>query len=48
MAKKIQLSTQIEKYMSKFGLNPVDRAKLAMQLNPPEKDDEDNPFSGKL
>ena len=48
MAKKIQLATQMDKQMSKFGLSPVDRAKLVQSLQAPKDNEGSNPFSDRL
>lgn len=49
ITKKAQAFTQMDRMMSKFGLSPVDRAKLIQNMQPEEKDDaEENPFAGRL
>lgn len=45
--KKNHAFVQMDKMMGKFGLSPVDRAKLVVSLQT-EDNEGDNPFSGKL
>lgn len=48
MAKKIQLSAQMDKMMSRFGLSPVDRTKLVMNLQKDDKGKDDTGFGDRV
>ncbi|WP_031311410.1 phage terminase small subunit P27 family [Alkalihalophilus marmarensis] len=46
--KKKQSFEQMNKIAGEFGLSPAARAKLAMNLTPPEEKDKDNKFSDRV